>query len=239
MSLKLRKDSIQMIFRIRSRTVTTTTCSAFCLLAASLALSQTHEDFLSTEKAARTGDAGSQFILGSMYAQGRGVQQDYSEAVRWFRKAAEQGLADAQTTLGADYAAGIGVAQDYSEALRWFRKAAAQGNPDGQALLGGAYDAGQGVAQDHAEAARWYREAANQGVAAAQELLGILYAQGQGVPQDYVQAHMWLNLAAAHESGDIQAKRAKIRDSIAAEMTRDQIAEAQRLAREWKPLVKK
>jgi hypothetical protein len=128
MSLKLRKGSIQMIFRIRSRTVTTTTCSAFCLLAASLALSQTHEDFLSTEKAARTGDAGSQFILGSMYAQGRGVQQDYSEAVRWFRKAAEQGLADAQTTLGADYAAGTGVAQDYSEALRWFRKAAAQGS---------------------------------------------------------------------------------------------------------------
>jgi hypothetical protein len=75
-----------------------------------------------------------------------------------------------------------------------------------------------------------------QGHTAAQSNLGFAYRDGQGVPQDYVQAHTWLNLAAA------QAKpvaghniAAEARDSIAAKMSLAQIAEAQRLAREWKP----
>ena len=62
-----------------------------------------------------------------------------------------------------------------------------------------------------------------------------MYDQGQGVPQDYIQAHMWFNLAGA--SGD--ADGIKERDAIAGKMTPDQIAEAQRLAREWKPTATK
>jgi TPR repeat protein len=58
-----------------------------------------------------------------------------------------------------------------------------------------------------------------------------MYAHGLGVPQDYVEAHMWLNLSAAQ--GDREAK--KYRDWLAEKMTPSQIAEAQRLAREWKP----
>ncbi len=58
-----------------------------------------------------------------------------------------------------------------------------------------------------------------------------MYAKGQGVPQDYVLAHMWFNLAGAQ--GDKKAR--KDRDLAASHMTPDQIAEAQRLAREWKP----
>jgi TPR repeat protein len=58
-----------------------------------------------------------------------------------------------------------------------------------------------------------------------------MYELGLGVQQDYIQAHMWFNLAGA--AGD--AKGIKERDEIASKMTPDQIAEAQRLAREWKP----
>ena len=58
-----------------------------------------------------------------------------------------------------------------------------------------------------------------------------MYHQGQGVPQDYVQAHMWLNLASANGS----AHAVEVRDTVARSMTPDQIAEAQRLAREWRP----
>jgi uncharacterized protein len=57
-----------------------------------------------------------------------------------------------------------------------------------------------------------------------------MYAKGQGVPQDYVSAHMWYSLAAAEGLTDA----AKERDTVAAQMTPAQIAEAQRLAREWK-----
>jgi hypothetical protein len=63
--------------------------------------------------------------------------------------------------------------------------------------------------------------------------LAIAWRWRSGVPQDYVQAHMWLNLAAAH---DDEVKLATVaRDELAAKMTPDQIAEAQRMAREWKP----
>jgi hypothetical protein len=77
----------------------------------------------------------------------------------------------------------------------------------------------------------WYRKAADQGYADAQSNLGRMYAKGLGVPQDYVQAHMWFNLAAA--KGDADA--IKNRDRVSTMMTPAQIAEAQKLAREWKP----
>ena len=76
---------------------------------------------------------------------------------------------------------------------------------------------------------------AEQGKADAQLILGLRYDNGQGVPQDYVQAHMWLNLAASRAGGADAKSIAKARDDLAGEMTRQQIAEAQRLAREWKP----
>ncbi len=63
-----------------------------------------------------------------------------------------------------------------------------------------------------------------------------MYYKGRGVPQDYVQAHMWLNLAASRfPQGTDRDMAVKIRDILAAKMTPAQIAEAQRLAREWKP----
>ncbi len=58
-----------------------------------------------------------------------------------------------------------------------------------------------------------------------------MYYGGEGVPQDYAQAHMWFNLAGAQ--GLEQA--AKNRDNVAKRMTPTQIAEAEKLAREWKP----
>ena len=50
-----------------------------------------------------------QSILGVMYANGRGVPQDYAEAVKWYRLAADQGDAEAQHNLGVMYASGEGV----------------------------------------------------------------------------------------------------------------------------------
>jgi TPR repeat protein len=87
------------------------------------------------------------------------------------------------------------------------------------------------VPQDYAAAIGWYRKAAEQGSPEAQVLLGFMYFQGDGVPEDYVIAHMWFNLAAV--GGDKEAVKA--RGLVTAKMTPAQIAEAQKLAREWKP----
>ncbi|MCH7889487.1 MAG: sel1 repeat family protein [Proteobacteria bacterium] len=156
---------------------------------------------------------------------------DYDTAFRGFKSAAEQGDAGAQFSLGFMYTTGQGVPQDYAEAVKWYRRAAEQGLAHAQLMLVVMYNEGQGVPQDYAEAAKWARLAAEQGHAYAQFSLGDMYGEGQGIPQDYVQAHLWYNLAAAQ---GIDTAR-KYRDIIAEKMTPAQIAEAQRLAREWKP----
>ena len=156
---------------------------------------------------------------------------DYPTALKEFLPLAKQGDASAQLLLGLMYHDGQGVPQDYREAVRWYRLAAGQGDEKGQAHLGLKYDKGEGVPQDYKEAAKWYRLAAEQGDRSAELILGLMYENGKGMPQDYIQAHMWFNLAGAAGDGD----GIKGRDEVASKMTPGQIAEAQRLAREWKP----
>jgi len=122
--------------------------------------------------------------------------------------------------------AGPSIADDETDMLRL---AAEQGRAYAQYNLGVMYNNGTGVPQDYAEAMRWYRLAAEQGDADAQGNLGVMYDTGTGVPQDYVAAHMWFNLSAAQ--GD--ASGSKNRNRMANKMTSAQIAEAQRLARDW------
>ena len=145
---------------------------------------------------ANQGDAEAQCNLGACYANGTGVPQDYTEAVRWYRLAADQGLAEAQSSLGTCYVNGTGVPQDYSEAVRWYRLAADQGLAEAQSVLGACYVNGTGVPQDYSEAVRWCRLAADQGLAEAQSILGACYYDGIGVPQDYSEAVRWYRLAA-------------------------------------------
>ena len=166
---------------------------------------------------------------------------DYETALREWKPLAEQGDAQTQTRVGSMYATGDGVPKDYPEAARWYQKAAEQGNAEAQVALGNMhYTCGREIISlcasttpvypDYTEAVKWYRKAAEQSNAIAQLYLGRMYVAGQGVPQDYVLAHKWLNLAAAQKS-----TVTKERDLVAAKMTPGQIAEAQRLAREWKP----
>ena len=127
---------------------------------------------------------------------------------------------------------------DYETAYRLIKPLAEQGLPEAQFNLGLMFDKGQGVPQNYAEAVKWYRKAAEQGSAEAQYNLGKMYYTGQGVPKDYVMAHMWFNLTTSRYPASEKEKRewAEIfRDMAASKMTHAQIAEAQKLAREWKP----
>jgi TPR repeat protein len=66
-----------------------------------------------------------------------------------------------------------------------------------------------------------------------QFFLGTMYATGKGVPQDDVQAHIWFNLAASRSTGEDRESAVAARDRARAKMTAEQVADAQRLAREW------
>ncbi len=147
-------------------------------------------------KAADQGLAQAQFALANSYYYGKGVPQDYADAVRWYRRAADQGDAKAQYGLASTYYNGKGIPQDYAEAVRWCRKAAEHGHPRAEYRLGAAYYKGQGVPKDYAEAVRWYRKAAEHGYATAQYELGFKYWVGLGVPRDDAEAVRWFRKAA-------------------------------------------
>lgn len=184
----------------------------------------------------RAGSAEAQFRLGVMYEVGLGVGQDSGEAVKWFRRAAEQGHPDAQNNLGFMYVYGRGVAQDDAEAAKWYRRAAEQGYAGAQFNLGRRYADGRGVPKDDAEAVKWLRRAAEQGFAEAQNELGCMYAWGRGVVRDDVVACLWFILATSRPRRGADFTRAvKNRARVASKLTPGQLAEALRLAAEWKP----
>jgi len=127
---------------------------------------------------------------------------------------------------------------DYATAYRLLKLLAEQGNAQARYALGSMYYKGEGVPQDYAEAMKWYREAAEQGNAFAQNFLGYMYQEGIGVSQDYVMAYMWFNLATLRFTASQKVGREKAignRVHVAFYMSHAQIAEAQKLAREWKP----
>ena len=86
------------------------------------------------------GNAGAQFNLDILYANGWGVAQDHAEAARWFRRSAENGYDRAQFKLGSYYSVGQGVngrgiTQDSAKAIHWIRLAAEQGKVQAQRAL--------------------------------------------------------------------------------------------------------
>ncbi len=161
---------------------------------------------------------------------------DHATALRLLRPLAEQGHADAQTGLGVMYSNGWSVPQDYAEAVKWYQLAAEQGYAEAQHHLGIMYERGLGVPQDYVEAVRWYLAAAEQGHAPAQFSLGVMYHSDLGVPLDDVQALMWFSLAASRfPPGEYYDRAAQGWETLAANMTPAQIAEAEKQARDWRP----
>ena len=133
--------------------------------------------------------------------------------------------------------------------FRLAQRDAEKGDPFAQVSLGDKYQAGEGVPQNYGEAVKWFQKAADKGYFRAQWRLGMAYMLGKGVPQDKVMAHKWFNLAGAGSInfvppepnwiGDVgessmRASARNWRDNLEKEMTSEQIAEAQRLASEWK-----
>ncbi len=117
---------------------------------------------------------------------------------------------------------------DYTRALAFCRGAAETSDPSAQYILGVMYAEGLGVTQDNAEALKWIRKAAAQGLAEAQYNLGLVYAVGLGVKQDVVISLMWI-IVVGQQWGEIALPT---RNIIEREMTPEDIAKSEHLARE-------
>lgn len=77
--------------------------------------------FTTMQSLGETSDHGfAQYYMGMMYMKGQGVEQDYKNASKWFRKASEKSIPQAQYKLGDLYFKGRGVPKDYEYAYVWF-----------------------------------------------------------------------------------------------------------------------
>lgn len=161
------------------------------------------------------------------------VPEDMVKTIERYTKAAEQGDASAQYNLGRSYSNGNGVPKDIEKAIEWFTKAARQGYIDAQLVLGFSYYGGNDVPKDYTKALKWFQAAAEQGDSVGQQFLGFMYQRGEAVPQNFVQAYAWFSLASAggmHTARETQGR-------LEQKMTREQIAEAQRIAADFRPKV--
>lgn len=101
-----------------------------------------------------TGDKGAQCRLGDFFRYGFGIEPDYHEAMKWYRRAAEQGDMSAQCNLGTIYLFGLGRDRDFAKALDWLSRAAEKGSAQANGYLAMMYLRSYGVKDNQAAAFR-------------------------------------------------------------------------------------
>ncbi len=134
--------------------------------------------------------------------------------------------------LSADFNEGLRAydAGDYATARDEWLALARRGDIDAQVAIAGLYRSGLGLPQSDADAAEWYRRAAENGHVMAQVNLGELYSLGRGVQRDLAAAFFWWSLAA--ERGQAWAQEQG--DKLAARLSNDDRARAERLLADWR-----
>jgi TPR repeat protein len=201
-------------------------------------------------KASEQGYFSALFQLGEIYEEGKAVPQDYQQAVKWFLKSAEEGdygESLVRTKIRVMYNEGKCKLQDYEKVIKMIQKKAEQGEESAQFELAEMYLYGDIlgpsskpllIPQDYQQSISWYLKLAERGgsfARTAQYLLGTIYSEGRGVPQDYVEAYKWFILASLEPQESLGKGYVEARDALRLKMSPQQIAEAQKLAREFKP----
>ena len=142
---------------------------------------------------AENGDARAQNFMGDLYFAGQGVNQDFRQALFWFKLAAGKGSAAARYNLGVAAEQGRGLPASRPQAMSWYKQAAEKGNVP--AMLALARLARASDPPDDEAAARWTQKAAETGDPQAQDELGTLYRLGKGVEPDLARAREWYRKA--------------------------------------------
>ena len=158
------------------------------------------------------------YCLGWNYSNGEGVEQNMTEAIRWYTAAAEGGNADAMHNLGWHYDHGEGVEQDMKKAICWYERAAEQNHPAAMNSLGECYAMGLGVPRDLETAMEWYRRAAELGEAMADYNMGWHLEQAGKLSEAYAHYRKaadgnddsaWWALGRFYENGVVVAQDGK------------------------------
>ena len=160
--------------------------------------------------------------------------------------AAASGQRAAQLELAGNYRTGLILSQDEAKAFTLYQLAADQGSPVAQKVLGDFYADGVGVQRDLVIACQWWGRAARQGGGSlAERNYGTCYLTGTGVARSEVQALAWWLIAKSNEGADRdglpswvyqrEADADRLTDTLMQRLSADHVAEAQALARDWRP----
>lgn len=158
---------------------------------------------LSLRRAAALGDASAQFEVAVRLAEGKGINQNFKQAITWYLRAAAQNFGQAQYRLGTFYERGLGVEKDIARAKVWYRRAAEQGNVKAMHNLAVLSSAQTNGAPDYVEAIRWFNEAATYNLPDSQFNLAVMYEKGLSGKKDDKLAYKWFSIAA--RNGDSEA----------------------------------
>jgi uncharacterized protein len=159
--------------------------------------------FEEANAAAQKGVAEAQYRVAKMYATGKGVAENDSEAWKWFQKAADQGNADAQFMVAQRIFNGAGVPKNYDEGVKWYRKAAEQNHLESMLFIGLMYVEAEDI-RDLAQAKKWFRKAADQGSSLGEYYVGALTFSTGAVANDRKEGLKWLHKAADKSEGHAQ-----------------------------------
>jgi TPR repeat protein len=132
-------------------------------------------------------------LLGNIYYTGKGVEQSYKEAIKWYEMAAEQHESYGWCNLGYCYYYGRDLEVNYEKAYECYSQAAYMGNANAMYKLGDMYFRGNHVEEDKNAAFYWYCEALNSLLdddieANIHFRLGLCYLKGYGTYKDILLA---------------------------------------------------
>jgi len=148
----------------------------------------------SAKEGGTLGTPDAQQQIAAMYEKGEELPQNYSEAVKWYRRAADLSPGSA-VRLATLLVEGKVVPQDYGEALTLCKDAAKKHYSPGHYCVGYLYQHGLGLPANPKEAVKWYGEASTGGSRAAKMALAEMYWKGEGIGVDKPQSYYYLFLA--------------------------------------------
>ena len=147
---------------------------------------------------AESGFVKAQNQIAMMYNSGEGVEENITEAYKWFNKATENNCNSSKVELGLMYEMGNDeVAINLDKAFQMYLSATADGHAYGEYNLATLYENGDGVDKDMVMAIDLYNRSAAQGDAHGMNGLGVLYYLGDNIEKDYEKAFSYFHKAAS------------------------------------------
>ncbi|MDR3331507.1 MAG: sel1 repeat family protein [Synergistaceae bacterium] len=162
--------------------------------------------FAAIQEEADRGDPQALLTLGGFYAEGVGVQKNYSKARECYEKAAQAGMAEGIYNVGVCWEVGMGSEADPKQAVEFFRRAADMNLPQAMFKMSFILDVGSGVERDEKASIDYMSKAAAAGHPDAASIMGLVYLNGlRGYKKDAGEGLRMLKVAAS--SGNVEAMK--------------------------------